>query len=324
MIILRVGDPHVKVANIEESEKLVAFIADLAIKTSVNVIEILGDLFHTHAIMRLEVLDFWLYTLEHISDICEVRVLVGNHDLTGDSNTSISALDVFEKLNRKNLRIINTPRVEGVIGYCPYIHDNQKFVESANRLVDFGAKILVCHQTFSGAQYENGFYDPNGIDQTLLNFPTIVSGHIHKQQKIGKVIYPGTPRWDTISDANQPKGVWIYSHDDVTGAILKEEFISTESVCQPILSFVFKEKDAIVPVFPSNAKVALELIGSFDWVSKQKEIFKGKASIKTKISDKIKLENRKSGLDLAQFVANYSTSVDKNKLLQYMKELQLV
>jgi hypothetical protein len=44
--ILRVGDPHVKVTNIEESERLVEFVAEKAIELKVDRIEILGDLFH--------------------------------------------------------------------------------------------------------------------------------------------------------------------------------------------------------------------------------------------------------------------------------------
>lgn len=325
MRILRIGDPHVKVSNIDESERLVEFVADLAMKQNVQRIEILGDLFHTHAILRLEVLEFWTWALELLSDVCEVVVLVGNHDQTGDYNSHSSALDIFQKLRRKNLHIIDAPRAMGCFGYMPYTHDSARFIELANALNQSGAKTLVCHQTFSGSKYENGFYAPDGIDPESVSFELIISGHIHAFQKFGKIIYPGTPRWDSISDANQPKGVWVYSHDDISGAILSEEFFTSEHVCRPILSFTYREGDTTIPIWNEGARVALELVGSSGWVSLEKQRFKGKCSIKTKITDQKRLESRKSGNNLEFFLKNlYHSTVDKENLLKVAKEYGIV
>ena len=60
MKILRVGDPHVKPNNLKEfREALMRFALSEAIARKVDVLEILGDLFDTHSIVRLEVLEFW-------------------------------------------------------------------------------------------------------------------------------------------------------------------------------------------------------------------------------------------------------------------------
>lgn len=323
MKILRIGDPHVRVTNLEEWEKLAHFIVDVALEKSPDRIEILGDLFHTHAVIRLEVQDFWTCWLETLSDKQELFVLRGNHDMSGDHNLNISALSIFNRLKKKNLHIIENPQAYGVYGYVPYHHDNDRFVEHANNLAKEGCKILVCHQTFSGSKYENGFYDPNGIDPDLLKFDTIISGHIHARQRFGKVIYPGTPVWSSSSDANQPKGLWLVEHDDL-GKIVEEEFVDTSKVCTPYIELIYSEGDQ-EPIVPSNAKVSLILKGSSAWISREKEKFKGKVNLKAKFTDVKKVETRKVGKGFEDFLRNtFSSTLDKDRLMKLAKETGIV
>jgi DNA repair exonuclease SbcCD nuclease subunit len=326
--ILRVGDPHVKVTNIEESERLVEFVAEKAVELKVDRIEILGDLFHTHAIIRLEVLDFWLWALELLSDICEVIVLIGNHDQSGDYSSNSSALDVFTKIRNDNLKVVGFGRLEGIFAYLPYIHNRETFVTHANHLAEKGAKVLVCHQTFEGSKYENGFYAPDGVDPESISedYIHIISGHIHSRQEFGRVDYPGTARWDTASDANQPKGIGIYDHEDGTGRITNRQFLSTEGICRPIYKLSWREGQN-PPVIPADARVSIELIGSSAWVTSQKELLQGKCSISTKITDRTKTEERKTGNSLEQFLTvhfDIVSGIDRGKLIQYMKDLKIV
>ena len=322
--ILRVGDPHVRVANIEESDALMSMVAEVALERKVDRIELLGDLFHTHAVLRLEVLEFWDSWLDHLSDICEVVVLVGNHDQSGDYNSDSHALNIFQRLKKKNLKIVHNPFSIGPIGYVSYMHDPAKFVEVSNRLVQAGARIIVCHQTFNGSKFESGMYAPDGIDPDLILADLIISGHIHAQQRFGKVIYPGTARWDSSADANQPKGLWVISHDDITGAITGEEFISTEKVCKPIISLSYKEGDTILPI-QAGARVSVELVGSSVWCAQEKEKLKGKCSVKAKITDRKQSNARKAGDNIEQFISNlFVSTMDKESLLKYAKELGVV
>jgi DNA repair exonuclease SbcCD nuclease subunit len=328
MLILRIGDPHAKVTNLDEMETLMEFVAQVAIERKVQRIEILGDLFHTHAILRLEVLEFWRHWLDHLSDICELVVLVGNHDLSGDFNSNSSALDIFDLIKKKNLYIINSARVLGIYGYVPYVHDNARFIEIANGLIAYGANILISHTTYNGARFESGMYAPDGVDPEALNFRTIISGHIHSRQRFvtskgQQVIYPGTSRWDTNSDANEPKGLWLVNHD-TNGEILSEEFIDTNLVCTPIISVQLKEGEELQEYRPGT-KVTVELIGSSDWVAKQKIAMKGKYSVTAKITDKAKLDMRKSGGTFENFVRTlYPSTSDKDAMIKMAKEFGLV
>jgi DNA repair exonuclease SbcCD nuclease subunit len=321
--VLRVGDPHVRPSNIDESDKLFSFIAELALKEQVDRIELLGDLFHTHAVLRLEVMEFWDSWLPHLADICKTIVLVGNHDQSGDYTGETHALSVFHRINHKNLKIVDCVRLEGAIGYVSYIHDKQRFIELANGLVDSGAKTLVCHATFNGSTFENGFYAPDGIDPDSIKANTIISGHIHKEQEFGKVIYPGTARWDSGSDANQSKGIWIFEHAE-DGSVTSRDFYSTADVCAPIYSFVWREGEE-QPVIPEGSRASVEAIGSSVFTTKAKVALKGKASFRAKITDKAVRENRKASASVLDFLENiYKSSVDKEKLKTYLKEKQFV
>lgn len=325
--ILRIGDPHIKPSNLAEAEKLMAFVYQTVLDVEPDRVEILGDLFHTHAVVRLEVLSFWNSWLDILSEKAEVIVLVGNHDLSGNGHPSVNALEVFTKFKKKNLKIISHPAIYGNFAYMPYRANNELFIDESNGLAAAGGKVLICHQTFDGSQYENGFYAPDGVEISRLNYDLIISGHIHKTQiiKAGNkiVMYPGTAKWDTASDANESKGIWLHIHDDSTGAITATRFMSTEHVVTPIVKLSYKEGEE-KPTYPENANVTLELVGSSEWVTKQKKSLKGQVSISAKITDK-KTEKRNPGNNLPDFVNNlFVTNFNREKLLSYMKGLDLV
>jgi len=320
--ILRIGDPHVKVNNLEESEVLMRYALELATNEKVNRIEILGDLFHTHSVLRLEVLNFWHKWLTIFCGLCETVVLEGNHDQSGDYSNAYSALSVFKLYEHRNLKVVTEPWLLGRIGYIPYTHDNESFLAKANGLAEQGATVLVVHQTLMGSKYESGFYASDGADTTKISDKVIhiISGHIHSKQEFGRVSYPGTGRWDNAADANQPKGLHVFEHDTEGGQVIGYRFFSTEKVCSPLYQLCYREGEP-EPVIPEG-RVVLEMTGSSDWIAKEKLKFKGKASINTKITDAKKLENRRSGINLEDFIRNiYNTNTDKEALLQCAKEL---
>ena len=324
--VLRVGDPHAKVGNLNEISHLMDFVLKVAKSNQIDRIEILGDLTHTHAVLRLEVLEFWTKWLKILSNSFYTIVLVGNHDLSGNYHSKFSSLSTFALLEIPSLKIVEGPKLDGIFGYLPYIHDHKTFIDSANSLADQGAKVLVCHQTIQGSRYESGFYASDGVPtgNWSIRFTHIISGHIHTEQAFENVIYPGTASWQTAVDANIRKGIWIYEHDDKTGQILSSEFISTDQVCSPLRSVTWREGEAAPTPWADNDRVTLELIGSSDWVNKQKISLKGKASFKTKITDTKKFENRKAGKNLEDFITNVFISSNKDNLLRCAKELHLV
>jgi hypothetical protein len=290
------------------------------------VVEILGDLFDTHDIVRLRVLKFWQYWFTELSNQSfETRILVGNHDVTGEYSDPYSALHPFLSLENDNFKIIHVPYLDGIYGYLPYIHSNDRFIEEANLLAANGARVLVSHPNYEGAVYDNGTPITSGVADSALDsrYLHLIGGHIHTELEIGRVWYTGNPRWLTKSCSNKKKGIWICTHDD-SGKMTEKQFISTESVCTPIVSVVWKEGED-KPQIPENAKVDIELIGSSDWVTKEKLALKG-VSVSSKITDSKRNKERKSGSNLRDFILNhYKADVEKRtRILKYLGDLNLV
>lgn len=303
MKVLRIGDPHITVSNLKESSRLLGFIIDKAQELKVDHIEFMGDLFDTHSVIRLEVLDFWNLAFKLLDNMgIPTRVIIGNHDQGGDKERedSSNALKVFEG-KYKHVSILNQTTLIDNILYIPHTSDPKVFLARCN----MGGKLLVAHQTFIGAQYESGFPAEDGIDIDSIPQEAVISGHIHKTQQIGKVFYPGTPRWLKSTDANTDKGIWFFEHNKENPAIYIKEFISTKDVVTPIIKITLKEGD-VEPEIPENVKLALELIGESSWISKMKKKYKGKASIRAIPSDRKASAVEKSKLqDIEQFISSY-------------------
>ena len=320
--VLYLGDPHCRIGNLEESEALLEFVLSSAQVNKVDRIVILGDTQHTHTMIRMEVEHFWLKWFKKLSSEFQTTILVGNHDQNASYAGTKHSLEVFKEIQIDNLTIVDSPFRHGVFAYMPYIHHQDEFVAAANKLSEEGAKVLVCHQTFAGSKYDNGFYAPDGFNPDNLNFDKIISGHVHSRQTFGKVIYPGTATWQTVSDANQEKGLWLFDHND-DGSILKEEHIDTSKVVEPIYEITWKQGDP-KPEIP-HGRVTVELVGSSTWINQEKVQFKGKTGFKAKFTDKAQFKTRKSGISLQDFINNsFESTFSKEELLEAMKEYELV
>lgn len=321
--ILRVGDPHVTVSNLEESRKLMNFVIQTAKDQKVNWIEFLGDLFHTHAVVRAEVLNFWKETFDQLGDAeIETRVLVGNHDQIGDKEReNVHALLPFK--GYPFIRIIDKVFLAGPFVYSAYTASEETFLARIDmaRNGPEGTGVVICHQTFVGCQFENGFYAPEGFDLSKIQQKHVISGHIHKQQQIGKCDYPGTAKWDKATDAGQDKGIWIYNHEK-DGTITSKEFFTTKDVVTPIFQMVLHEGDP-EPELPENARIALELVGQSAWIAKMKKKYKGKASIRGKPADrKTVAVDQSKLLNINEFIlANFQPieGISKEDIVNYIR-----
>jgi hypothetical protein len=262
--------------------------------------------------------------LNKLSSDREVNVLVGNHDKVNQGNDEDlrHALNTLAHQEQSYLNIIQVPITMGLFGFVPYMHSKQKFVEAANKLSEEGAKVIIAHAEFNGGKFETGMFIPDGINPDDIKTDLVISGHIHSRQRFGKILYPGTARWLTSSDKNEPKGLWLAEFSD-EGKIVQEQFLDTSHVCTPIYAYQFKEGEA-EPVIPVGSRASVELIGSSEWVSKMKVKFKGIASISSKITDKAKPANRKTGNNLEHFVNKVFEPVQgikKERMVEFMKEL---
>lgn len=328
MKILRVGDPHVQVSNLKDSEALLDFVMSTAVDQNVDRIEFLGDMFHTHAVVRIEVVDFWrrkLWELCSESGI-EVFLLCGNHDQPGskEKEQEMNALQTLKNCH-KLVKVIDSPIHDDYanISYLPYFSDEEQLLEACQKIFEDGSgELLIAHQTFTGAQYENGFFSEEGIDPELIPHKAIISGHIHKSQQVGKCFYPGTPKWDTMADANQPKGIWIFQHED-TGAVKSKEFFPTDHIVTPIKTYEVKEGEELPELNP-EARNYVILEGKSAWISKIKKDLSKLANIKVKPTDRITKVNKDNSITLEKYLETEFQpieGVDKQDIKQFVSNI---
>lgn len=235
MKLLLIGDPHATVEELDDCQRLIDLICEVIPKEQPDLVVFLGDQHHNHAVVRVEIIDFWRRAYWRIRDMLhkqnpasEIWCLVGNHDRPGDSSVEAHAMQAYEDLV---FPVTQHVRHESGILFLSYDHDPENFVNTCNLYPDF--KTLICHQTFDGGRYENGFYAKDGIQVDKIPQPHIISGHIHTPQKFGKVWYPGAPRWRTSSDANVDRHIWAVTFEK--GWPVKYVDYATEGYCRKLV-----------------------------------------------------------------------------------------
>lgn len=276
--ILYVGDPHVTASELEDAEAMLRAIKDVLLREAVDLIVFLGDQYHTHAILHVEVVDFWIRHFQELRELGpRIVALVGNHDLPGNGSREKHAMQIHA--SQEGVTIVDAPHQEGGILFLPYYAEGKDFVAVCQERS--GSKTVVCHQGFTGATYDNGFkvkgsdfFTEGGIDPNLVPQDAIISGHIHAPQQFGKVWYVGAPRWRTLSDANTDRHLWIVDHD-LYGNIKATKSFSMEGYCRPIFSILetpeTEQQDAKT-FFAGNegADLRVDLRGPSSWVEARK------------------------------------------------------
>jgi len=203
--ILFIGDPHLKITRLDLAQKFLSWVTGLIIELQPDMVVNLGDTFDTHAVVRSEILKLFK---DHVIEVTGAGIpyeyILGNHDMFKPTDNKYHALQSFDI---PGLRVIDTPThdLSAGISYIPYIHDFSEFPLETQ-------PICIAHQQFVGCDY--GYYRPDvGTDADKVSANIIISGHIHKRQQFGKVIYPGTPFAQGVNDVNQEKGVMLFDTD---------------------------------------------------------------------------------------------------------------
>lgn len=207
---LWIGDMHLRLSDLSEAGSIVDQILSIIDAEKPSHVILSGDQFDTFGVVRSEILAHWTRFFVEASKrpfITEIIALVGNHDMSG-ADGGVSAMEPFK--HYENVKVVDASYDLGTFYFVPFMRDTAQF-EAYCRSLPAGS-ILFCHQSFNGAQFENGFYDPHGADPACAtHLMAVISGHVHKAQQIANIWYPGTPRQLTFSDAGEPKYVYTLS-----------------------------------------------------------------------------------------------------------------
>lgn len=315
MKIALIGDPHAKLNSFDDIAKINDYVVSLKKQSKIDSAIILGDLFDTHSVMRIEVWNFWQQQINNFSQYFnsnELVIVSGNHDKPGSyERESLSAVATLD--STKATILYDSPTLwNDDFNIVPYYSKEEDFIDACELFKN--AKYLICHQTFDGAKYDNGMFAPGGFDPNKVPQSKIISGHIHSTMEFGKVFYPGTARWESASDANKEKGIYVLDTNTDT-----YEFYPTNHIVTPMYSIEIKEDDE-TPELLENAKYAIHLIGTSKWISKTKSKYKN-MKVKTTYTDSLLKRSVYKNENFADYLNKIELSVKKEDILSLIGKL---
>jgi DNA repair exonuclease SbcCD nuclease subunit len=220
--ILFIGDPHLRINDFEQSVALLRWIESVVVEHRPDVVCNLGDTFHNHAVLRSEIMKEFN---DHINNIVSNDVtywyVLGNHDQYKPKDNKYHALQSFYQHER--FVVFDKPRTDILdITIVPYVQNFADFPLDTN-------KICITHNTFIGADY--GFRREDcGIDADKVSADIIISGHIHKRQTFGKVVYPGTPTAHNATDVDEVKGLLLFDTETFGQLFIQAPFPAWRSI----------------------------------------------------------------------------------------------
>lgn len=205
--ILIIGDPHFKVSNIGENEKMVEAVIKIAKERQPDIIVVLGDVMNDHETVRVTPLVKAINFLDKLMNIAQTYVLIGNHDLKNNKQF-LSMEHPFTALklipNNKIIivdQVISTVINDQTFTFMPYVPTG-RFMEALQTNNEWkDATCIFAHQEFKGCQM--GAITSVDGDVYPIDNPFVISGHIHDYQRIQEnIVYIGTPIQHTYSDAD--------------------------------------------------------------------------------------------------------------------------
>ena len=201
MKILFIGDPHIKQDNNEEVDILIHEIDRICSTEHFDSIIIGGDIMHYHERLFTQALNKSLEFIKKLGTIAFTYVMVGNHDYINNSqfltdNHWMNALKYWE-----NVKIVDQVIEEPFFIICPYVSPG-RFIEALETRTKKwqDKKIIFAHQEFKGCKM-GSIVSLEG-DEWSDEYPHIISGHIHDNQRISNIYYPGTPLQHAFGDSD--------------------------------------------------------------------------------------------------------------------------
>lgn len=339
---LIVGDLHAMPSNMEDTGLILDRVREIVESyDGLENVVFLGDIFHTHSVVRQEVAHFVKQKIIAISEAkpaakrIRVFLMAGNHDGHSPHSVKLNSVRlVFDEVKGGIIIVDNEDEIcweaaEDGFSLVPFIGNNDKFVS----LVQKSAPILFCHNTILGAHYENKHLAVGGIDQELLPQELLICGHIHMEQTVGRAWFPGTPRALNANECNQSKGVWLFhtktrerfkiTTDDIVKLFIRYDIEEGKLFPQEIETATWKVKDDVrIYVTGSEAFYA-------EVIEKYYEKLKGKAkfvpNIKKALSNALDVEadgqNMYSALHKYVFNIYDADELAKGKVWQKLQDL---
>ena len=190
--VLVIGDVHIKTTNIPDIDIFIKKICNIIITEKPDFTVLLGDILDTFEKINTFELNKAIELIDKIRNSSKLYVLIGNHDMVNclqylTENHWANSLKSWD-----NVVIVDKTIEEDDFVYVPYV-PNGRFIDALNEITyDWkNAKCIFAHQEFYGAKM--GSIISEDGDKWISNYPNVVSGHLHMNQRPQKnIYYPGS------------------------------------------------------------------------------------------------------------------------------------
>lgn len=231
------GDLHIGIKNdtkfidyqINELNKII----DYSLKSDVENVIFLGDIFHTRQYIDIHILHKVLNCFDRLWKM-NVYLIAGNHDIYFKNNNTVNSLSTI--LKKYNFTIIDSEPKEIIIDdenclFVPWInkinHDN-----FLNKIRSTSAKYCFGHFAINNFHMVRGIKEINGLSQTLFKkFYKTFSGHFHLKDNQKNIFFVGSfceLDWNDFGDKKR-----IIKIDTIKN--IYEDVFLTESIFKKII-----------------------------------------------------------------------------------------
>lgn len=323
--VLFIGDVHLRHNNAKETQVLMEKIKPLTYDVAV----LAGDVLDTHEKVDVQLLNR-AYTLVHmLKNKTLVFVLVGNHDYINNQQFLSDAHWMNGMKEWTNVNVVDYPiswvsNDNQLFIFTPYVFPG-RFIEALSTIATStkwsDATCIFAHQEIKGCKM-GAFTSVNG-DEWDLDWPLIISGHIHESQRHQEnVIYPGSALTHSFGGANRDQGLSIFTFEKKL-LVDEEKFILDLPMKR---TFYLKIGDSIKSrdLIPENRFAMSGSIANIESFKKSKQ-YKLMKDANVKIIFKISNDTLKfadSNIDSNNTVSNLFTNIldklikkEKNELL---------
>ena len=193
--VLFIGDPHFMISNIPQVELFIERMTELALQKKPDLIICAGDLLHTHERLHTLPLNKAYELIDKMRKISKTYVLVGNHDYIQNQQFLTENHWMNGMKEWDNTIIVDTVVTEVInnvlFTFVPYVPPG-RFQEALSSLDEENglwrnSDCIFAHQEFFGCKM-GAIVSVEG-DKWPLDYPEVISGHIHSKQKPQKNVY---------------------------------------------------------------------------------------------------------------------------------------
>lgn len=326
--ILFIGDPHFMIGNMPEVELFIERITKLAGEKQPDLICIGGDLLHTHERLHTLPLNKAYELVDNMRKISKTYVLVGNHDYIQNQqfltdNHWMNGMKEWDNTIIVDKVICETIN-EMLFTFVPYVPPG-RFQEALGSLDE--EKVLwreshciFAHQEFFGCKM-GAIVSVEG-DKWPLDYPDVVSGHIHSKQRPQKnIYYSGSAMQHAFGESS--KNIIAYLTFELEQKEYELEEIDLELPRKKIVYMdVENVDDYVLP--ETDDKIKITISGGYDQFKALKKTKKYKKLIDDGIKVVFKAKKIEHENEISEKIVNETTFINiLNEIINQEKDSYL-